>query len=350
MRIDLFDYELPEHLIADRPADERDGARLLVVGPEGAPADRTVVDLPELLPSGSLLVVNDTRVIPARLFGRKPSGGRVEILLVEREGGDERTEAWKALGRSSKAIRSGATITLDGGLCARVVDVAADGTLRIEVSAEGGSVADAIEACGHVPLPPYIRREDEPADRTRYQTVYARARGAVAAPTAGLHLSERLLASLKARGIELASVTLHVSLGTFQPVKVDDLDEHAMHEEAYVVPQVTVDAVSRARARGAPVVAVGTTAVRALESAASSGELCAQEGRTRLLIQPGYAFRVVDVLLTNFHLPRSTLLALVSAFGGRERVLGAYEHAVRSAYRFFSYGDAMLLWRSERAP
>ncbi|MBL9024758.1 MAG: tRNA preQ1(34) S-adenosylmethionine ribosyltransferase-isomerase QueA [Myxococcales bacterium] len=349
MRIDLFDFHLPEGLVADHPAAERDGARLLVVKPGAALEDRAVLELPALLPEGALVVVNDTRVIPARLFGTKPSGGRVEVLLLEREAGGDMDEVWRALGRSSKPIRAGATLALEGDISALVLEVLADGSLRVRLGCEREPVAEAIDRAGHVPLPPYIRRQDEPEDRSRYQTVYARERGAVAAPTAGLHLSERLIGALRERGIVMASVTLHVSLGTFQPVKVDDLDDHPMHEETYAVPEETVRAIAAARARGAPVVAIGTTTVRALESAAiaGGGEIAARAGRTRLLIQPGFSFRVVDVLLTNFHLPRSTLLAMVSAFGGRERVLEAYAHAVGSSYRFFSYGDAMLLWRGE---
>ncbi len=349
MRIELFDYRLPEHLVATRPAEERDGARLLVLGEGKHLEDRAVRELASVVPRGALLVVNDTRVIPARLFGQKASGGKVELLLTKR---DPRPGRWTALGRSSKGFRAGAIVELEGGLTARVVEVREDGALEVELAAERGDVTDAIERAGHVPLPPYIRRADDLADRERYQTVFAREPGAVAAPTAGLHLSERVLAELRAGGVELASVTLHVSLGTFQPVKTDDLDDHAMHAETFTVPPATAEAVRAARLRGAPVVAVGTTSVRALESAAdpdAAGQVRAATGETRLLIQPGYRFRVVDALLTNFHLPRSTLLALVSAFGGRERVLSAYEHAVAEEYRFFSYGDAMYLRREDAA-
>ncbi len=348
MRIDQLDYALPEQLIASRPAEERDGARLLVMGAGRALEDRMVRHLAEVIAPGSLLVVNDTRVIPARLFGHKPSGGKVEILLVGREAGGE--ARYKALGRSSKGFRPGATVAIDGGLSVTIVEAMADGTLLVDLEAPDGDVAAALERAGHVPLPPYIGRADDADDRVRYQTIFARAPGAVAAPTAGLHLSERVLAELAARNVEVASVTLHVSLGTFQPVKVDDLDEHPMHEETFVVPEEAAAAVARARERGRPVVAVGTTSVRALESAAdpdAPGRVQRTEGRTRLLIQPGYAFRVVDALLTNFHLPKSTLLALVCAFGGRERVLAAYAHAVQSSYRFFSYGDAMFLRRDD---
>ena len=349
MKIERFDYELPQELIAEHPPAERDGARLLFVEADTA-VDRAIVDLPSLLPEGALLVVNDTSVLPARLFGVKPSGGRVEILLVERESvASEERERWVALARASKPVRAGGTIAIEGGeLTATFLsDRREDGHVSIELTpTQGTLLSHAIERAGHVPLPPYIRRAATPADRDRYQTIFARTPGAVAAPTAGLHLSERVLAGLGARKIAVAAVTLHVSLGTFQPVKVDDLDDHPMHEEAFAVTHETAQAVASARERGAPVVALGTTSLRALESAADPerlGHLRAQEGRTRLLIQPGYRFRVVDSLITNFHLPRSTLLALVCAFGGHERMLAVYRQAIALRYRFFSYGDAMLI-------
>lgn len=354
MRIDLFDYELPEELIAARPTAARDGARMLVVPSGEAPfRDAAVRDLARVVPEGALLVVNDTKVLPARLFGRKASGGAVELLLVERVGlgSPSGTQLWRALARSSKPLRFQSTLALDGApdFVAKIVSARnEEGLLDVELSAGGASVDDAIAAAGHMPLPPYIKREDEADDRLRYQTLFARVPGAVAAPTAGLHLSEAVLAELAARGVQIARVTLHVSLGTFQPVKVDDLDQHPMHAESFEVGADTVAAIASARARGAAVVAVGTTSVRALESAADpdqTGLVRASSGRTRILIQPGYTFRVVDALLTNFHLPRSTLLALVSAFAGRERILSAYAHAVRERYRFFSYGDAMYLER-----
>ncbi len=359
MRTDLFDFQLPDDLIASRPAPSRDGARLLEVRREGL-ADRAILDLPELLEPGSLLVVNDTKVIPARLLGHKAqSGGKVELLLVRRvdAGRDEAgraTERWRAMGKSSKPLRLPLDVTLgEGGeLEARVLGRADDGLLEVELRARpGATVEELVERVGHVPLPPYVGRGDEPEDRGRYQTVYARAPGAVAAPTAGLHLSRALLGRLAVRGVGLTTLTLHVGPGTFQPVSVDDLDAHPMHEEWYEVPRTAADAIAAARARGGAVVAVGTTAVRALESAADPerpGLVRPGRGSTRLLIQPGFAFRVVDGLLTNFHLPRSTLLSLVAAFAGRSRVLEAYEHAVRERYRFYSYGDAMLL--RDRAP
>lgn len=347
MRVDAFDYHLPEELIASEPLPERDASRLLVLGPDGLD-DRRVVDLPSLAPARCLVIVNDTRVIPARLLGhRKPTGGKVEIFLCERvsaPGGAE--EIWRALGRASKELRPGTELDF-GPLAAIVRGRTEDGMLEVALSAcEHPSVAAAIEAVGHVPLPPYIKRADRPADRERYQTVFAASDGAVAAPTAGLHLTERIFDELRAAGAEIAKVTLHVGLGTFQPVTAEDLDDHAMHSERYVVPVETARAIDRARERGAAVLAVGTTSVRALESARDPerpGRVRPSSGDTRLLIQPGYTFGVVDALFTNFHLPRSTLLALACAFGGTEHVLSAYAHAARAGYRFTSYGDAMLM-------
>jgi S-adenosylmethionine:tRNA ribosyltransferase-isomerase len=369
MRVDAFHYELPPELIAQQPPEARELARLLALPPgDGAPEHRRIAELPDLVPPGALVVVNDTRVIPARLLGRKrDTGGRVEVMLVRRTGlreievepGQTRAvEVWRALGKASKPLRFGADVevleraseTGVASLMVRLLGRADDGLLEVGLwSAAGQPIDDLIRACGHVPLPPYIKREDRLEDADRYQTVYARHDGAVAAPTAGLHLTNALLGRLAVRGCEVASVTLHVGLGTFQPVTVEDLDQHAMHAETYVVSQSTADAISAARARGAPVVAVGTTTVRALESAADParpGHVRTASAETRLLVQPGHEWRVVDGLLTNFHLPRSTLLALVCAFGGTGRVLAAYELAVRERYRFFSYGDAMLLWRA----
>jgi len=369
MRVDAFQYELPAELIAQRPAGERDAARLMRLPPgDGPPEHRRVSELPDLLPHGALVVVNDTRVIPARLLGRKrDTGGKVEILLVRRAGtlkiedtpdGPSTAEVWRALGKASKPLKFGADVEFGprGGesrpamLFARLLGRAADdGLLEVALWAPAGStIDDAVRACGHVPLPPYIKREDEADDAERYQTVYARHDGAVAAPTAGLHITNAMLGRMAVRECDVASVTLHVGLGTFQPVEVDDLDRHPMHAERLTVTQSTADAVASARARGAPVYAVGTTTARALESAADParpGHVRATSDETRLLIQPGYAWRVVDGLFTNFHLPRSTLLALVCSFGGTERVLEAYRLAVRERYRFFSYGDAMLLPR-----
>ncbi|AGP34894.1 tRNA preQ1(34) S-adenosylmethionine ribosyltransferase-isomerase QueA [Sorangium cellulosum] len=374
MRCELLDYELPEALIASRPPEERDGARLLLVdrGREAGEVEHAAIrDLDRYIERGALVVVNDTKVVPARLFGKKRgTGGQVELFLLHRldeapdgeEGtagqprdGAARPERWRAMGRASKPIRPGAWLDLerDGALVAEVLERADDGVLTVRLSSPAGlSVAAAIDAYGHVPLPPYLGRGDDASDRERYQTIFARVPGAVAAPTAGLHLSPGLVERLRANGVEIASVTLHVGLGTFQPVTVDDLDQHPMHAEVYSVPEATAGAVAATRERGAPVVAIGTTVVRALESAADparEGLVRAQSGETRLLIQPGYRFRVVDGLLTNFHLPRSTLLALVFAFAGRERALLAYRAAIEARYRFYSYGDAMLI-RGASAP
>ncbi|MBI5534738.1 MAG: tRNA preQ1(34) S-adenosylmethionine ribosyltransferase-isomerase QueA [Deltaproteobacteria bacterium] len=360
MRVDLFDFELPPDRIAQRPIEPRDASRMLLVDPDtGSLEDRHAHDLADVIAPGSVLVVNDTRVIPARLLGRKAhTGGRVEILLV-RKMGDETAEfggtrvpaeRWRALGKASKPLRMPTTIAIGEGdsLMARIERRSDDdGLLEVVLATmDGTPLQSAIAARGHIPLPPYIRRDDDAADVERYQTVYARAEGAVAAPTAGLHLTNRLLGVLSARGVHMATVTLHVGPGTFQPVQVEDLDQHRMHEEWYEVPRFTAHVIDDARARGAAIVAVGTTTVRALESAADPerrGAVQACAGPTRLLIQPGYDFRVVDAMLTNFHLPRSTLLALISAFAGRELTLSAYAHAIAQGYRFYSYGDAMFI-------
>ncbi|HJL17673.1 MAG TPA: tRNA preQ1(34) S-adenosylmethionine ribosyltransferase-isomerase QueA [Sandaracinaceae bacterium LLY-WYZ-13_1] len=344
MDVDELDYDLPEELIAQRPAAEREGARLLVLDRGSGVIDhRTVRELPGLL-RPSLLVVNDTRVIPARLFGRKPTGGRVELLLVERLGPAGAVERWVALGRASKPLRPGTDLALepaDGGLSARVVARRPEG-LEVELRAEG-SVAEALERVGHVPLPPYVRRADDASDRERYQTVFARHPGAVAAPTAGLHFGEALVAALEAAGHRLARVTLHVGPGTFRPVQTERLEEHPMHTERYAVSAEAAAAIAAARREGRPVVAIGTTVVRTLESAFDDGAVRPGEGATDLFITPPFEFRAVDALWTNFHLPRSTLLALVMAFAGVEPTRRAYAEAVAARYRFFSYGDAMLI-------
>lgn len=351
MRVDTFSYELPPDRIAQHPTSDREASRLLVLSDGDSPSEHhTIRDLASLLPKDALVVVNDTRVIPARLLGQKAdTGGKVEIFLVRRVGTsilDQREiEVWQALGKSSKPLRFPSQVLI-GNLVIHLLGRSDDGLLEVGLWVPEGSIADALRAHGHVPLPPYIKRDDEPSDVERYQTVFARADGAVAAPTAGLHISRALLGRLAVRGCELTSVTLHVGLGTFQPVTVDDLDQHPMHAEVFEISNTAAKAITAARARGAPVVAIGTTVVRALESAADpdrEGHVLPTTGETRLLIQPGYRFRVVDILLTNFHLPRSTLLAMVCAFGGTQRVLGAYDFAVASDYRFFSYGDAMLL-------
>ena len=334
-----FHYDLPPGLIAQAPLPERSASRLLVAPPAPAPfSDMGIRDLPQLLQPGDLLVFNDTRVIPARLFGTKATGGRVEILIERLLPGNE---ARAQIG-ASKPPRPGSRIALDAGGEAEVI--ARDGEfyrLRFHVP---GSLEGWLLHAGRLPLPPYIHRDPDAADDERYQTVFARETGAVAAPTAGLHFDQALLDALRARGVESGHVTLHVGAGTFQPVRVDELSEHRMHSEWLNVGAALVEQVRRTRANGGRVVAVGTTVVRALESALRDGELQPFAGETSIFILPGYRIRSVDALLTNFHLPESTLLMLVSAFAGRQRIMAAYAHAIRERYRFFSYGDAMLLW------
>ena len=333
-----FQYDLPPELIAQAPLAERSASRMLRVPPGSAAfEDRMVRELPDLLDPGDLLVFNDTRVIPARLHGRKASGGRVEILIERLVSEDEATVQ---LGVSRKP-RPGSRIELDAGGRAEVLGREGEfHRLRFELDEP---LLCYLQRAGRLPLPPYIHREPEAADRERYQTVFACEPGAVAAPTAGLHFDQVLLAALRARGVEFGYVTLHVGAGTFQAVRVEALDEHRMHSEWLNVGPGLVAQVRRARDRGRRVVAVGTTVVRALESALRDGVLRPFTGESRLFILPGYRIRSVDALLTNFHLPESTLLMLVSAFAGRERILAAYRHAIAERYRFFSYGDAMLL-------
>jgi len=334
-----FHYELPPELIAQAPLPERSASRLLVVPPGDAPfADRGIRDLPELLQPGDLLVFNDTRVIPARLFGQKASGGRVEILVERLLPGNE---ARVQIG-ASKSPKAASRIALDAG--GEVEVLGREGEFyRLRFHLDEPLESWLLHA-GRLPLPPYIQREPGADDAERYQTVFAREVGAVAAPTAGLHFDEPLLAALRARRVDFGHVTLHVGAGTFQPVRVDDLSEHRMHSEWLNVGAGLVGQVRRTRAAGGRVVAVGTTVVRALESALVDGELQPFAGETSIFILPGYRIRSVDALLTNFHLPESTLLMLVSAFAGKARIDAAYAHAVRERYRFFSYGDAMLLW------
>lgn len=337
MKVTALDYELPEELIATTPPAERDGGRMMVLDRRAQTLTHDVIrSLADRVAEGTLLVVNDTRVIPARLRGAKPTGGRVEFLLVRALTADARQ--WSALGRATKPLRAGTEVRVADDLTVRIDARDASGALTVSLLTD--DPWRALEARGEVPLPPYMRRAPDDDDRARYQTVFAKHRGAVAAPTAGLHLTEELLAKLTAKGVTRASVTLHVGPGTFAPVTVDDLDQHAMHAEWYAVPDETAELVERAKSEGRPVLAVGTTVVRTLESWAATG---ARAGDTRLLIQPGYAFKAVDALLTNLHLPRSTLLALVMAFAGEDLARRAYAEAVSARYRFFSYGDAMLI-------
>ncbi|MBS0379827.1 MAG: tRNA preQ1(34) S-adenosylmethionine ribosyltransferase-isomerase QueA [Proteobacteria bacterium] len=334
-----FAYELPPELIAQQPLPERSSSRLLVLAPDGSIVDRTVRDLAGYLRAGDLLVFNDTRVVPARIVGHKPSGGRVEMLLERALAGDLALVQLSA----SKPVRPDLEIATGGGI---VRVLAREGDLwRVRLPQP---TLEFFEQHGTVPLPPYIRRAADASDRERYQSIFAREQGAVAAPTASLHFDAALDARLQSLGVERAFVTLHVAAGTFQPVRVSDLASHVMHAEQVAVPALTCEAVMRAQARGGRVIAVGTTVVRALESAAleGGGTLVAWRGDTRLFITPGFRFLVTDMLLTNFHLPESTLLMLVCAFAGQQAVLAAYAHAVRERYRFFSYGDAMLLARA----
>ncbi len=351
MRTSDFDYELPKDLIAQEPADPRDASRLLVLRRGGALEDRVFRDLPGLLPPRTLLVFNDTRVFPARLFARRSTGGRVELLLVEplAEPG-EAGEVWEAFCRPARRLKPGEWIELDTGASSaepirlQVVRKRPDGLVEVSFPTGAASVLDLAHRYGSVPLPPYIRRPAHGRDRERYQTVYAARDGSVAAPTAGLHFTEQVLRACREQGHEFAYVTLHVGPGTFRPVETERVEDHVMHSERFVLWEETARAVERARREGRTVLAVGTTVVRVLESRADeAGHLTPGEGRTALFIRPGYRFKVVDALLTNFHLPRSTLLMLVCAFRGREAVLRAYGHAVASRYRFYSYGDAMLL-------
>ena len=337
-----FDFDLPPELIAQQPAPERSGSRLLD-GRGAAPADRIFSELPALLEPGDLLVFNDTRVMKARLFGAKPSGGRLEILVERVLAGNEVA----AHMRVSRKPHAGTVLSMDGGFSATLLGrwPDQDGDLfRLRLDSPTGEDPHALmQRHGHVPLPPYITHADTPDDERRYQTVFARNPGAVAAPTAALHFDEALLAQLDARGVQRANVTLHVGAGTFQPVKTETIAEHRMHSEWYRVPEATQQAIADTRARRGRIVAVGTTTVRTLESWAATG---AASGETSIFITPGFAFREVDLLVTNFHLPKSTLMMLVAAFAGHDRIMALYRHAVAARYRFFSYGDAMLLARA----
>lgn len=347
LRTDEFDYDLPERLIAQAPARPRDAARLLVVR-EGALEDRGVLDLPALLEPGDVMVVNDTRVIPARLHGRRGEA-RVEIMLNRAEGGG----LWQALVRNARRLRPGDTVAIEGaeGCTARVVERQEGGSVLFDFGPDQAALAAALEAAGEVPLPPYIHREAGPSaeDAADYQTIFARRPGAVAAPTASLHFTDRLLAALDARGVRRATVTLHVGAGTFLPVREDDPRRHHIHREWGELDENAAATINAARAAGRRVVAIGTTAMRVTETAArADGTVAPFRGLTDLYILPGYRFRAVDALLTNFHLPKSTLLMLVSAFAGTRRMRAAYAHAVAQDYRFFSYGDGSLLFRCER--
>lgn len=335
-----FNYQLPEHLIAQHPLPERRASRLLCLNSlTGQITDRRFSDFIDLIDEKDLLVFNDTKVIPARLFGKKKSGGKVEIL-IERIQDEHRAIAHV---RASKAPNAGTVIELDQDYRCTVLG-RADDLFELEFAGDI-SLPVLLDQIGHVPLPPYISRADNESDLNRYQTVYAKEAGAVAAPTAGLHFDDEMMEQIRNKGIQTAFVTLHVGSGTFQPVRTETLSEHIMHKEYFAVEQDTVAAVNEARNRGGRVIAIGTTAVRALESATRNGVLAAGFGDTDLFITPGYSFKSIDALLTNFHLPESTLLMLVAAFAGYDHVMASYRHAIAHSYRFFSYGDAMFLSR-----
>ena len=358
MRVDLFDFDLPDERIALRPARPRDAARLLVVKPGAAPEDHIVRELPDLLRPGDALVFNDTRVIPAQLFGERVREGvsaRIGVTLHMREAGDR----WRAFLRPAKKIAAGDRILfgettdracLVSGLAATVAEKGDAGEVVLAFDLSGPDLDGAIASLGHIPLPPYIasKRPEDAEDRADYQTIYAREEGAVAAPTAGLHFTPELFERLDARGVERHFVTLHVGAGTFLPVKADDTTDHRMHAERGEVSAATADALNAVRARGGRVVAVGTTSLRLLESAAGEDRVIRPfSGPTSIFITPGYRFRAIDLLMTNFHLPRSTLFMLVSAFSGLETMRDAYRHAIENGYRFYSYGDASLLFPAE---
>jgi S-adenosylmethionine:tRNA ribosyltransferase-isomerase len=352
MRVDEFDFELPEDLIALRPARPRDAARMLVVGPaRGQLTDKGVRDLPGYLREGDILVFNDTRVIPARLFGKRVRGeaeAKIETLLHKREGAD----AWRAFTRPAKKLKTGERIEFRHGLSATVEERGEGGEALLRFSASGATLDASIALAGEMPLPPYIarKRETDAADLADYQTLYAKELGAVAAPTAGLHFTPELLAAIEARGVSSVRVTLHVGAGTFLPVAAETTEAHKMHAEWGEIAPDEADAINAARARGGRVVAVGTTSLRLLESAAGEdGRVRPFRDETDIFITPGYRFRAVDMLMTNFHLPRSTLFMLVSALRGTEEMKRAYAHAVAARYRFYSYGDTSLIYRGEGA-
>ncbi len=346
MRLKDYDYALPEELIAQVPTARRDASRLMCLErASGRFESRLFIDILKYFRSGDVLVVNDTKVIPARLLGHKPTGGKVEIFLVRRHASvaEQDGETWLCLTKSSRALKAGAVVDIAPDFQAEVGDVAEEPYRLIRFRCRGDFMS-RVEEVGHLPLPPYIKREDNAADRSRYQTIFATTAGAVAAPTAGLHFTPEILRQLKAEGVEIYSLTLHVGLGTFLPVRVDDIRCHKMHAETFFIPAATTAAVNRARTEGRRIFALGTTTTRALETAAGEeGRLQAGHGDSDIFIYPGYRFKIIDALITNFHLPKSTLLMLVSAFAGREHILSAYRRAVEERFRFFSYGDCMLI-------
>ncbi|MCF6207872.1 MAG: tRNA preQ1(34) S-adenosylmethionine ribosyltransferase-isomerase QueA [Ghiorsea sp.] len=336
MRVDEFDFELPEQLIAKQPLHKRDASRLLVLS-EQQLHDKHIPNLVNLVQQVDVLVINDTKVIPARLMGKKDSGGKVEVLLLEPLGQNHILSAW---GKSNKPLKEGTIIHFSDDFKGEIIK--RDGK-NIEVRLIADDVGAAIEQHGHMPLPPYINRPDSEEDKQRYQTVFAEHKGAVAAPTAGLHLTSELMANMEQAGATFVHVTLHVGPGTFQPIQVDNTDDHIMHEEAYIISQQAADTINQAKQTGKRIVAVGTTSLRTLEAASQSGTLQAGSDRTDIFITPSYEFKMTDALLTNFHLPKSTLLMLVSALAGQDNIKAAYQHAIQNNYRFYSYGDAMFI-------
>ncbi len=344
-RLSTYDYELPRELIAQQPAHPRDSSRLLVLDADGNITEAIFRDLPKFLKPGDLLVLNDTKVYPVRLFGRKPTGGRVELLLIENEG----EGLWRALVRPGRRTRAGTEVRISEDLWARIVSVEDDGSRLVKFSLSGKRFWDELERVGHTPLPPYIDRPDTEADRHRYQTVYASSPWSVAAPTAGLHFTEELLKTLRKCGVRLARITLNVGWGTFKPIEVEDIREHRMHREYFSIPAEAAEQINSVRAAGGRVIAVGTTTTRALETAARKGlPVKPQSGWTELYIYPSFEFKVVDGMITNFHLPKSSLIVMVSAFAGIENIKRAYAYAISRRFRFYSYGDAMLLWRARQ--
>lgn len=341
MRVDDFIFELPAEQIAQTPAESREASRLLVLDRKNQLIDTgSFVDIVDEFEAGDVLILNDTRVFPARLYGRKTTGGKVEIVLVRQLDEDEE---WLCLIRSSKMPKVGTEITIDEQLSAIVRSREEDRYWRLSFRCSGDFLA-RIEAIGHIPLPPYIRREDTASDRARYQTVFARKSGSIAAPTAGLHFTDRILERLGEKGVEIHFLTLHVGPGTFTPVQVENISEHRMHSELFTVPPSTAKAVNQARGENRRIVAVGTTTTRTLEYFVDDkGRLKSGTGKSDLFIYPGFEFKIIDALVTNFHLPRSTLLMLVCAFGGREFIMNAYDRAIAEGFRFYSYGDCMLI-------
>ncbi len=343
MRVDEFDYTLPKELIAKFPAEPRDSSKLLVLNRKSGQIEHRVFrQIKEYLREGDLLVLNDTKVIPARLYGELPTGGKVELLLIRQV----EPSVWEVMAKPARKLKPGKEVIFSDLLRGEVVEYLGEGRRLVKFSyPEGKSFMEILSQIGRVPLPPYVEREERPEDRERYQTVFARREGSVAAPTAGLHFTPELLKELEEKGVIIKTVTLHVGPGTFKPVKVGRVEDHKMDYETYTVPPETAEEVNRAKEEGRRVIAVGTTVVRTLESAATDeGFVKSGEGITDLFIYPGYKFKVIDALITNFHLPRSTLLMLVCAFAGKEKVLNAYREAVEKGYRFYSFGDAMFIY------